>query len=535
MKSLILTITTFLISLIATAHSGCPTDWGDDGDIDIIDNNYPPALEVLNRLADVYGNRCEVRPKIKVTKNNEGPKYKKASNTIYLNEKTIQVCRAFKKDSLSALALIIGHELAHFYQENFTGHDSDFHYLMYDKQESSTLQKERLADVQGVFNAFLAGYKTKEILGGLIKKLYHVHGLTDELNGYPSLKEREETTKKVLSTVDSLIQIFDAANYMTALGQYELAASCYHYILGYYPGREIYNNLGVNKALQAMHCTEKSLDPFSFPFELDTESRLKKPRARSGADELPEAQHIERFKCLLEAEKYLEKAKLLDPDYLTVDINLMCVKTLLEKPEEAIDLWDRIQLDQRNDVLKSNLEKAKLAYGIALYYSKQSNGVTKAEEVFCSLKQSDDHFLASMASANLAYLESPEGTGIPSTKAFTCIFPKEFDHTKRIDGYPFPQIKKYPPPISGITFSLEKLSHSSLVRFWDSGIPLCSLQHTTDPLVKQYRIPPPSEDSNVKMVQTKKHTFLICEEEHAILLFNANGELRNWGKFYKPR
>ena len=83
--------------------------------------------EVLNTLFAAYGNLQRPCPRIEVVPDGLGPRYRESAKTIVLDRRSLKVCRDFGKDSLSALAFIIGHELAHFFQEEPGGYHRLFH------------------------------------------------------------------------------------------------------------------------------------------------------------------------------------------------------------------------------------------------------------------------------------------------------------------------------------------------------------------------------------------------------------------------
>ncbi|MCO6492754.1 MAG: hypothetical protein J5I98_30325 [Phaeodactylibacter sp.] len=151
------------------------------------------ADQVLENLFAAYGNRRQPRPRLEVVQDNLGPRYRESARTIVLDRRSLQVCRTFGSDSLSALAFIIGHELAHFFQEEVGGRNGEFSYLAYDKNQRSNPEKERLADIQGLFNAYLAGYRSTAILPELIARLYDAYQLPGHLKGYLTLEERQQS------------------------------------------------------------------------------------------------------------------------------------------------------------------------------------------------------------------------------------------------------------------------------------------------------------------------------------------------------
>ncbi|MCB0581770.1 MAG: hypothetical protein KDD10_20990 [Phaeodactylibacter sp.] len=492
----------------------------------------PAANQVLENLFTAYGNRRQPRPRIEVVHDNLGPRYRQSARTIVLDRRALQVCRSFGSDSLSALAFIIGHELAHFFQEAAGGRDGEFSYLAYDKNRGSNQDKERLADIQGLFNAYLAGYRPTDILPELIARLYDAYQLPGRLEGYPALEERQQSSASVLATVDTLSQLYEVSNALAALGHYGLAAAGYRYILKYYPGREIYGNLGANAALYAMFCSRKSPDAYLYPLEIDPDSRLQKPRARGGEEELTEAEKAQRRRLLAEAEANMDQALRLDPAYFPAALGKMCV-LLLQGQSEAAEQHFRQRME--NDGLPpSEWDKARLALGIALAGSAGQAGREQAEQIFrelASMKQ--EPALAYMAGHNLKALrgelpEAPRPDG-----SYNCLLPFEL---YKVDGISIHRVQaERPTPLPGearLSFGLEQLSSSTVIQFSRSGRPALNFQWVSGR--EGHRgVPVPSfAGKNPRIVYASTGFYLICGEEHAVFRFDARGRLAGWGRYY---
>lgn len=102
------------------------------------------ATDILKQLYYSIGNFQQPMPSIEVVNSEElVAAYIPNKNIIYLEEKAFDVCRSFEKDSLSALAFLIGHELTHCYQK--VGWASNF--LAYDKVANGVESEEKAADV----------------------------------------------------------------------------------------------------------------------------------------------------------------------------------------------------------------------------------------------------------------------------------------------------------------------------------------------------------------------------------------------------
>jgi len=248
--------------------------------------NFDKTAElVLSKLYNVNGNFIFIKPKIVITKDNTNAAlFLRRTNTIELSEKAYKVCQMMGQDSLSSLAYIIGHELAHAYQSDLHADSTSF--LAYDRQSNSNIFFEESADVQGTFMAYLAGYNTISILESIVKLIYSEFDLPENLNGYPSLSERMNTTKKVQKMTMELVQLFEVGNYLLAAEKYDLALYCYKYVEDWYKGSEIYNNIGIAYFNLAMNFNDWNEDPYLFPLEMNWSTRMNKPLVFRGDKKL---------------------------------------------------------------------------------------------------------------------------------------------------------------------------------------------------------------------------------------------------------
>ncbi len=114
-----------------------------------------------------------------------------SKNTLVIEEETFEVCSRLGKDSINGLAFIIGHELAHMYQEEMGSRDFTSSYLTYDKGIHARIRTEKQADIQCAFNAYIAGYKISCVIPQLVDQLYIAYNLKgSSLEGYPTVEER---------------------------------------------------------------------------------------------------------------------------------------------------------------------------------------------------------------------------------------------------------------------------------------------------------------------------------------------------------
>ena len=174
------------------------------------------AQAVLDDLYDANGNTIIKKPTLRITVDDKNAAlYLRRSNVIELSEKAYRSCQAMGKDSLSALAYIVGHELAHAFQD--TSRVPTTNFLAYHHHHGEGIFFEELADIQGVFIAYLAGYNTLEIMPTLIEKIYDEFDLSSDIKGYPTLQERQNTTIKVQELTQELIHLYEMGNYLLVL------------------------------------------------------------------------------------------------------------------------------------------------------------------------------------------------------------------------------------------------------------------------------------------------------------------------------
>ncbi len=295
---------------------------------------YEVAYKIFESLIEARGDFRMQTPKLILTtaeKNVALARPRKGE--IILEFKAYQICTTFGKDSLNALAALLSHELTHYYEKHqWTKHFVAEHGETQTGRDLKNL-KERLrletqSDYLGGFLAYSAGYLTLDIMPRFLDEVYKSYKLPDDLNGYPPLDERKEIATQAFEKLKSFIHVFEMANYLTALNQYEQAKMYFDYILTDFQSREIYNNVGVIAAQIGMQYVEDRNLIFGFPLELDVETRLVSSLRGNKENDLAK-------KVLEEAIQYFEKAIQLDGNYPIAMLNLACVYTLLNQFEDA--------------------------------------------------------------------------------------------------------------------------------------------------------------------------------------------------------
>ena len=246
---------------------------------------------------------------------------------VTLEHKAIQVCEPYGDP---AIAFLLGHELSHFYEKHawrrgFVADHKDLQIGMALNELTDDAANETEADYLGGFLAYSAGYGVFDKGPDIIKDLYAAYDLPVALPGYPSLADRQELSRRSAEKIVSLVEMFEMANYLTAIGRYTEAFNYYRQVLMDYQSREIYNNLGVTAVLDAMEMMSESEKKYRFPLQLDLESM-----ATRGSGMVTNPQHL-----IKQAILHFDAAISLDPNYAPAYLNKACAYALLGDHERA--------------------------------------------------------------------------------------------------------------------------------------------------------------------------------------------------------
>ncbi len=310
------------------------------------------ALHVFNKLKESLGLLPGEKPHFFLQKELPNPDFKMAmifynTGEIFLEEAAYDLCTSFGKDSLNALAVYLGHELAHFHEEHFMANhfafafekdfskdpvfkaleaglapaqkDSIIDIVKTNIKGFTSTENEKEADLKGGFIAYLSGFQTFDIAPDLLQKTYDKFDLDPVTEGYPSLEQRKKIAKNSDQKLKNLIDYFEIANLLIAVGEYDDAILYYNKILDSFKSREIYNNLGVLNLLSYLDNADNAKVQFGFPIELDVVSRM----ATGGRGTDLEIQKLNN------AVDFLEKASVIDKDYPVAHLNLACAHALL--------------------------------------------------------------------------------------------------------------------------------------------------------------------------------------------------------------
>jgi hypothetical protein len=288
---------------------------------------YLTVQSVLNDLIEAKGTRNMPSPKLKMNNGEQKPAWIDLNSaTVNIEEKAYDICRSMGRDSLAALAVLMAHELTHYYEKHDWQDHFIHHYGSNLKEQNEAvwndqLQLELQADQLGGFLANMAGYNTSGVLETLMRKLYEAYNLEVEADtSYPSLNERIQIALEGESQLEKMNQAFEMSTYLTLVGEYELAFQYLDFIMikSKFQSRELHNNRGVLLALSALSHFSETEMPFVIPLELELNSRL----ARRGFDKTVRNDYLEK------AKEALVSTIALDENYWPAYVNLASVYIL---------------------------------------------------------------------------------------------------------------------------------------------------------------------------------------------------------------
>ena len=254
------------------------------------------------------------------------------NTTINLGEKIYDICASFGSDSLNALALVLGHELAHFYKDHEwglafgtahfnSGIGEEIYDLSLTPQRKREMEAE--ADYFGAFFAYAAGYNALEIGPAFYDSLYKALKIPDDTEGYPSRADRVAISESVEEELNDLAQIFDAATYLAVIGEYEMAGRCLVHVQRKLPSTSVMNNAGLCFARAALGTFKEGELRFAYPFGLDSEHHIPRYTPRGHKDPI-----ADRERLLTAAKNLFSEVVRADGQHVQAHLNLALVEAL---------------------------------------------------------------------------------------------------------------------------------------------------------------------------------------------------------------
>ena len=497
-------------------------------------NNKEKALietqNILNNLFQVNGNFIYKQPSLRISNGSKYiARYFPKKDLIELEYNAYQVCKSFGEFSDDAIAFIIGHELIHALEEKQRKRYNKVKTPAFDFIIKNEKKDEVAADVQSIFNAYLAGYQTVNILPEVLEKLYKTYNLhKNKSKNHPNLQERQKTVEEVLNKVEELISIYKGGNYLTSIGQYKLAAVSFNHILKFYKGKEVYNNLAVNSTFHALNLSALNMDLFAYPLELDWESRFKKNRPTRG-NQPDNEEKKERQKYLLSALNNLKIAQYLDATYAKSRINMICILSLLGENQKAIDYYEEEFTPKITNLNANhafhNLAKFALAIAHARLNTRKSK--EKAKIIWESFVTSNNPLLAAQAQANLSVLEHRRLKEILEKNSCEPVLENRLMPNK-LDRPLFDSKNYlYLDEEQGIKISIQKdSSFTAYQYFFDRKCIELQIIKTEVPLVGIARTNKHNDNTYLNNI-----LFGNCKEKQIVYRYNEEGILQEWAKY----
>ena len=298
------------------------------------------AQKVYNQIIDAIGNNNPRSPKLFFKDSERNPaSYSPKNKTITLEYKVLEICYSFGEDSLNALSYILAHELGHHYRNH--GWMSQYASLEFsdalDGQNKTPEQRESYeieSDIYAGFYAHIAGYDALKVADSFLDAIYTSYSLPHDLKNYPTLAERKAIIDQNKSDFEELRDIFDLANIVMSVGQYDYAQELYQYIIDKgFTSREIYNNLGLCYVYEALALdVEDAYFNLLIPFKIDLSTRLESNGSTRGAM----TAHQQAIVLFNDAKREFETAIQLDNNYSIAKENLFFTDIALTYLGETI-------------------------------------------------------------------------------------------------------------------------------------------------------------------------------------------------------
>lgn len=340
---------------------------------------------IFNELKAARGIAMNEKPILKVVRSLTPNKYKLAladnvNGIIQLEKTTVNLC--FNKmgmDSLNALAFILSHELSHYIHQHNMVHKFISNMVDVDSQQRAMVQplqtqsgfvenssrldsissvykgiitqfrirqNESQADLDAGFTSYLAGYDVREAGVKFFDLAYPKFNISDDSGMYPKLEERKEIIKRTSARLDTLLRVFEAANYLSVIKEFDYAEMCYDYVSKEFRSKSIINNLGVIQLRKFTELAEKSLIKYALPITMEIRfgEGTRNFESAEARIRILTAEYLEHKQILDKAISYFDHAASLDNNYalplLNKSISYYLMSRLKIQYQEFADFID---------------------------------------------------------------------------------------------------------------------------------------------------------------------------------------------------
>ncbi len=434
-------------------------------------------------------------------------------NWIYIDRKALEACRRLGRHFENGLAFLIGHELAHFYQEYdwseayFSNHFRSVPVAAIEKK----LEME--ADLYGSFLAKQAGYEIDKIAEPLLRILYQTYQQTvNETALYPALEERIELAANSCITAHDYHNAFHTANYLLVAGQPQLALMIYNFINEKIKSYELHLTIATasNDVL-----LKKDPLPLKYPLQISSDIPITRD------------QNIFLIPKLLEmALENSEKALLFDAHSIPAQLNRLLALELRGDPHSAENhLSELYRLKSLNEWEEDQLT-------LVSANLKARNGA--AEEALNRLAKVDPKHpnLYRKAQFNVNVLKGENGESIPS------LVKETLDQSGMNQLRAFK--KKLPTLILPRRYQLdiEELSGTVLCRLSGKKVD-AKVQRFYDPNIEREGVKVGKTKSEltkflparyIQTLETESGEYIFNPKYNLILKFDRDDRLIEWGR-----
>lgn len=351
--------------------------------------NIATARVIVNKIYQTVGGAGRPCPKV-IETTAPGVVAQYFAGEIQINPKLFQVCASFGEASEDALAIVLGHEMDHFFKKNNVSGYANFH--LYPSDPAT--KEEADADVNGLFYAFICGYdKAGEIFDDFITKVYDTFNLEGG-NTHPPLKTRKAANEQIRQTARWASDIFETANCLAVMRQYQPALVCYRRLRMMHDGVEIAYNEALINLLELLDDGNQRLVNFFYPIELADESFFSKVRNTDGA--IPDL--IRERLAALESDFNTLSAQ--NPDFERARLTAFSIRVLLGETRTILP-----QLEQARILATEPLYEEKLILLQAIAAAKNDDKATATRLLTELASQSPMPQHRHLARLNLACLE----------------------------------------------------------------------------------------------------------------------------------
>lgn len=283
---------------------------------------------------------------------------------IYLEQATVDLCRdgALAPKERQCVALVIGHELAHFYKDHarlleLARPDGGANPAGISGETRRMVEAD--ADEVGGSYAALAGYDSFQISDQVLDATYKRFKVPSDIPGYPSLEARKSGLSQANAKIARMLPVFEAGNILFFAKHYVEAARCFDHVSRVFPSREVLNNAGSARLLAALE-TLGSHQAFVFPIEMDPESRMLRPEARKT--------RLDPAKLALSALQSFDKILAGDPKYVPALVNRSLALVILRRNSEASGAAETAHEIALQSDDAAGAADAAIAHGITAHY-----------------------------------------------------------------------------------------------------------------------------------------------------------------------